>query len=379
MPSPNGSPNLLGPGNTDSHTPTPLNDRSLTDMLASAAAASPVNSNEDNQNWDNISSTRIERLESQLNAAALALENETTEKTRYKCALELLQHEIDESKRVQKNLKSEIKRLTNENDNLRREFSRYRGMRRFATEPEGNKNNTSNSSQSDELAIAQAQLSSLREHIISMEKSLITAADGSAAVSPDDNEFVQVTNRRKPKSRETFSNAQPNEGNTQSHSKGQPIPVVIGSKGIQQTASTSQYQYAEVCRRNMSSANEHDTPSSYSPCPRDRPGQHHPEAPRLNSRVCGQPATAPQQPAHRRQRCRIRGGWSRDSWIWVLNQRGQKVFPKCYYHSVCNSTPQRQCRCTECHPRHKWLGEASCFKWWQCVLYQSVPQLTNFI
>ena len=299
MPSPNGSPNLLGPGNTDSHTPIPLNDRSLTDMLASAAAASPVNSNEDNQNGDNISSTRIERLESELNAAALALRNETTEKTRYKCALELLQHEIDEGKCVQKNLKSEIKRLTNENDNLRREVSRYRGMRRFATEPEGNKDNTSNSSQFDELAIAQAQLTSLREHIISVGKSLITAADGSAAVSPDDNEFVQVTNRRKRKSRETFSNAQPNEGNIQSHSKGQPIPVVIGSKGIQQTASTSQYQYAEVCRRNMSSANEHDTPSSYSPCPPDRPGQHHPEVPRLNSRVCGQPVTAPQQPAHR--------------------------------------------------------------------------------
>ena len=109
MPSPNGSPNLLGPGNTDSHIPTPLNDTSFTDMLASAAAESPVNSNEDNQNGDNISSTRIERLESQLNAAALALENETTEKTRYKSALELLQHEIDESKRVQKILKVKSK------------------------------------------------------------------------------------------------------------------------------------------------------------------------------------------------------------------------------------------------------------------------------
>ena len=55
-----------------------------------------------NQNGDNISSTRIEQLEFQLNAAALALENDTTEKTRrYKCALELFQHEVDEGKHVQ--------------------------------------------------------------------------------------------------------------------------------------------------------------------------------------------------------------------------------------------------------------------------------------
>ena len=113
-------------------------------------------------------------------------------------------------------------------------------MRRFATEPEGNKDSTSNSIQSDEFAIAQAQLTSLRKHIISVGKSLISPADGSTAVSANDNEFVQVTNRRKRKSRETLSYAQPNEGNIQSHSKGQPIPVVIGSKGIQRTASTSQ-------------------------------------------------------------------------------------------------------------------------------------------
>ena len=102
MPSPNGSPNLLGSGNTDSHILTALNDMSLTDMLTSATAASPVNSNGHNQNGDKISSTRIEQLEFQLNAAALALANEITEKTRrYKCALELLQHEVDEGKRVQ--------------------------------------------------------------------------------------------------------------------------------------------------------------------------------------------------------------------------------------------------------------------------------------
>ena len=49
----------------------------------------------------------------------------------------------------------------------------------------------------------------------------------------------------------------------------------------------------------MSSANENDTQSSYSPRPRDRPGQHQPEVTRLNPRFCRQPAMAPQHTAHR--------------------------------------------------------------------------------
>ena len=109
MPSPNGSPNPFDPDNVVCDNPTPLHNRSLTDMLASAAAAYPVNSTSNNQSKDDIASARVRRLESQLEAAALALENETTEKTRYKCALELLQKEIDGNKQVQKISKVRLK------------------------------------------------------------------------------------------------------------------------------------------------------------------------------------------------------------------------------------------------------------------------------
>ena len=65
MPSPNGSPNPFDPDNVVCDNPTPLHNRSLTDMLASAAAASPVNSTSNSQSKDDIASAHVRRLESQ--------------------------------------------------------------------------------------------------------------------------------------------------------------------------------------------------------------------------------------------------------------------------------------------------------------------------
>ena len=68
------------------------------------------------------------RLQSKLAAAALALEHEITEKMRLHNTVELLQAEIEEYKRNQKVMKSEVKWLTTDIDNLRRSISRYRGI-----------------------------------------------------------------------------------------------------------------------------------------------------------------------------------------------------------------------------------------------------------
>ena len=136
-------------------------------------------------------------------------------------------------------------------------------MRRFTTDSNKSSVNQSDDNARDEFAIAQAQLTSLREHITNVGKSLISAADCPVTASVNDYEFVEVRNRRKRKSRETYINTQTDAGST-----GQPIPVVIGAKGIQ-TVSTPQYPYAAACRRKMPSTNDHKAPSSSSPSHRN--------------------------------------------------------------------------------------------------------------
>ena len=54
-------------------------------------------------------------------------------KTRSHNTVELLQTEVEDDKRNQKVMKSEIKRLATDNDNLRHTLSSYRGMHRYTT------------------------------------------------------------------------------------------------------------------------------------------------------------------------------------------------------------------------------------------------------
>ena len=260
MPSPEPN-NVFNSGVRDSFdSSATINDRSLTDMLASgtcsvqSAALAAENTN------DVQSSNRAARLESQITAAALALEHEISEKQSMKNAIDLLNNELDEHKRNQKNLQSEIKRLTCENDKLRRELSRYKGIRKYITGADNRDDQSpkqpesagvvpvNDTAISEELSVAY-QLASLRDHMIHIGNSLIPAVDDDLLTidDPDNGSFTKVVSRR---SRQLRSgDRQPDEEHIPSPTTGgrevQSISVVIG------TGRNNSDNYAAACRRNV--------------------------------------------------------------------------------------------------------------------------------
>ena len=135
------------------------------------------------------SSNRAARLESQITAAALALEHEISEKQSMKNAIDLLNNELDENKRNHKKLQSEIKRLTCENDKMRKELSRYKGIRKYITGTHNHDDQNpkqpetagvapvNDTAVSEELSITKAKLASLRDHMIHIGNSLLSAVN----------------------------------------------------------------------------------------------------------------------------------------------------------------------------------------------------------
>ena len=112
--------------------------------------------------------------------------------------MDLLQNELEQYKRKQKHLQSEVKRLTGDNDNLRRELSRYKGMRRFVVDNHGGEKESDGSNASnhtvavnEELVTTKAKLASLREHVIDIGKALISTADDGTTVDGGDS-FTEV-------------------------------------------------------------------------------------------------------------------------------------------------------------------------------------------
>ena len=161
-----------------------LTERSLTDMLASDTpqpilSSSPHSANNSSQNGNILQ-------ESRLLALSLQLEGQTNEVERLKNVVDLLESEITAMKKVDKSQKSEIKKLKNENDNFRRELSRFRGMRKFteatnksvsACDKSCDTSDIVRECVSDELSITKAKLSSLREQIVTIASSMLTALD----------------------------------------------------------------------------------------------------------------------------------------------------------------------------------------------------------
>ena len=111
-------------------------------MLASGDEVS----HSDNDCSDNTTdhSQHLIAAESQLMATRLILEGEQNEVARLNLQVELLEkehtlqkREIDDMKKTMNKQKSDIKRLTKDNDSLRREISRYNGMRKHTGDTHG--------------------------------------------------------------------------------------------------------------------------------------------------------------------------------------------------------------------------------------------------
>ena len=116
--------------------------------------------------------------------------------------------------------KSEIKKLTNDNDSLRRELSRHKGMRKFVTEtPDAvDTVNKELDDARDKLSVSEAKLRSLKDHITSTAAELMTVLD-------DDSDFTKVC-RRKRVNTKSAQNHDENHSVTDRHDVSQSQPQV---------------------------------------------------------------------------------------------------------------------------------------------------------
>ena len=142
-----------------------MDDQSLTELLDTnsmppTATSSPGNS--DNSYSCSLRKT-IHDLEKQVDSLSKqnsALQNQ----------LDLL--EVDNDKKIEKNNKNELKRITKDNDNLRREISRISGLRKHLSDSGDNANETNNNQEL--LQTSTTQLESLREHVAEVATTLLS-------------------------------------------------------------------------------------------------------------------------------------------------------------------------------------------------------------
>ena len=172
-------------------------------MLASALE--PVASDQSSASQQ-TPSDQIVLLQSQLALAKAQIDKNVAEKQQLVNMSELLEGEIDDYRKIIDNQKKEIKRLNRDNDTMRRELSHFRGIRRYTTENSRHKSDTddgapsSNTTIKEELDVTKTKLISLREHIMDIAGSLLTAVDEVTHESSDpgdsDEGFQEVMSRR---------------------------------------------------------------------------------------------------------------------------------------------------------------------------------------
>ena len=147
-----------------------MDDQSLTELLGSdnvppKAASSPSSS-------DHSQSDSYKRTICDLRQQAEGLRKQNSA---LQHQVELLEEELNNAKKLDKNKKNELKRLTKDNDNLRREISRIGGVRKFVSTPCNDATNGDSTNNNQELLhTANAQLESLREHVADVANTLLS-------------------------------------------------------------------------------------------------------------------------------------------------------------------------------------------------------------
>lgn len=219
-----------------------FSDKSLTELLApTPSACSYILSNGNSEDR----STRVVP-ESQF-------EEQSRETARLCNHVEILESEIDRFKKVQNAQTAEIKRLTSENDKLRRELSRRHGIRKFVTtigDDEGGQNNPEDGERlaSEELNLARVKLQSLKEHMKDIAGSMLEVLD-----EGQQGPFTLVSSRRRKRNRsvDPATNSQTQPAAAVEQCLGMPIPVLqVGSTISDRTDGTQgRESYSDVCRK----------------------------------------------------------------------------------------------------------------------------------
>ena len=212
---------------------------------------------------------RLTRKGTRLTAVKQRLAEQLDENVRLKNAMKLLEKEIDiKNKELDcKNKcdsmqKSEIKKLTAANDNLRRELSKFKGMRKYVT----------NESSSDSIELTQkdspkhvaskshGHLDTIKQQVATAAKTLLIASESD---SVGDN-FTMVSYRKQKPSPENSRDNMHNTARKQPHKTGghgydaTPLPPEDATRGRPSPASSphrpGQATYAATASRQRNAA-----------------------------------------------------------------------------------------------------------------------------
>ena len=122
----------------------------------------------------NASLINLVNLETKLAATRLLVEEYEAEIKTIKKDNGVLKSELTRFKKVDMNQKTKLKKLTQDNDNLRRELSKHGGIEKYTVETEPGSNSSVELTQiRDELTVTRAKLDSLRDHIKTLASHLL--------------------------------------------------------------------------------------------------------------------------------------------------------------------------------------------------------------
>ena len=260
----------------DSDDGLSLLDRSLRDMLVSGDEGSPEDPDSSDATTDH--QQRVIEVESKLVATEIALEGEQNEVARLKAHIELLESDYTEQKSELDNLrkilnkqKSEIKRLYRDNDSLRREISRYNGIRKYTDGNACNSQTDNTDKIVTEILDAHAKF---REKITDIAGLLIDTLDD----CPGNNAgFTSVTNKKGKSQGKTVATHMP-KSPTYSHVLSRNKSTTPVSRPSPTTRTASASRQPPVSRQPESPASR-QPPASYTTATHRRPSsgpQSHP-------------------------------------------------------------------------------------------------------
>ena len=168
------------------------NERNISDMLASALVGSDLPGDIDNATDTDANTCTLDpviALEAALVSSRVELDGLSQENASLNTAMQLLNEEIDDYKKVSNSQKQEIKRLKNDNDLLRREVSRCKGIRKYTETPQETK-------PSDNLTAVSAKLASVKECMINVASTIINAIEDNDS-DVNATSFTTVKSRRR--------------------------------------------------------------------------------------------------------------------------------------------------------------------------------------
>ena len=240
------------------------NDRSLTDMIASALRETPSDSQSQHVSvGDNCTPqncvdedviSQVISLESQLVVSRIENESASNEITRLKTVIDLLEEELTRYKKTSVAQKQEIKSLKSTNDNLRRELSHFRGMRKF-TEGQNSQSSThfndSNLDINEQLNVTKAKLASFKDEVTNVASLMLKLLEDEHLNTDDvidTTPFEPVMSRKHRKSPAILDSApNPSAADMPANaqvSHGRPIPVIVsGAQGSEEVRKERTYSH----------------------------------------------------------------------------------------------------------------------------------------